>query len=328
MKKFTRKNILLLSMILLMFAACQEPQFNIEKSKKLLLDEFSDTPSKLSISYTSSNWMSAIDGNLTLSEISIPGTHDSGARFEPFSGTAKCQNLTISDQLTSGIRFLDIRCRHVDNQYAIHHGSIYQNLNFNDVVNACKTFLNTNSSECIIMCVKEEHTPSNNNRSFEQTFDWYVQQNPTLWHLNDRIPVLNNVRGKIVLLRRFGVSSAPKGIDTGPWLDNTTFEINNDKASFKIHDQYQVPNNNNKWNAVNNLLNEAPTGNPNRLYLTFTSGYKPGIFGIPNINTVSNFINPKITTYFTAKGKGRFGIVVMDFAESTKNNLIIKTNFQ
>ena len=60
------------------------------------------------------DWMSPLDGGLLLSQLSIPGTHDSGARFEPLSRTAKCQTLTIGQQLDAGARFLDIRCRHVN----------------------------------------------------------------------------------------------------------------------------------------------------------------------------------------------------------------------
>ena len=34
------------------------------------------------------------------------------------SGTAKCQSATIAEQLTFGVRLLDIRCRHVHGQQA------------------------------------------------------------------------------------------------------------------------------------------------------------------------------------------------------------------
>ncbi len=124
------------------------------------------------------NWMASKSNLLLVSQLSIPGTHDSGALYEPVSGTAKCQNLSIADQLNAGVRFLDIRCRHINDAFAIHHGSIYQNANFNDVLNAVIGFLNSNPSETVIMSVKEEHTPSGNTRSFEQTFDSYVAANP------------------------------------------------------------------------------------------------------------------------------------------------------
>ena len=179
-----------------------------QENAPVLIDERQSAP-QLTIAALNS-WMTDLPDNTSLAQISIPGTHDAGARFEPVAGTAKCQDLTIPQQLDAGIRFLDIRCRHIDNAFAIHHGSVYQNLNFQDVLNACKSFLNSHPGETIIMCVKEEHTPSNNTRSFEQTFDSYVAANPSRWYLGASVPNLGTVRNKIVLLRRFGASAPPK----------------------------------------------------------------------------------------------------------------------
>ncbi len=141
------------------------------------------------------NWVEGQDNTKLLSEISIPGTHDSGARYEPIAGTAKCQNLTISDQLNNGIRFLDIRCRHIDNAFAIHHGSIYQHLNFDDVLNACFGFMGSHPGETIIMSVKEEYNSANISRSFEETFLAYYRKNPSGWYLGESVPALGDVRG-------------------------------------------------------------------------------------------------------------------------------------
>jgi len=277
--------------------------------------------------YTGSNWMGAIDGNKSLTQLSIPGTHDSGARYEPVSGTAKCQNLTIAEQLAAGVRYLDIRCRHIDDTFAIHHGLVFQHIYFDDVLNDCIGFLNSNPSECIIMCIKEEHTPSNNTRSFEQTFDSYVAQNPDKWCLTATIPTLGQARGKIVLLRRFNAVTIPKGIDATSWADNTVFTIDNGFAKLKIQDKYVVPDNNAKWTLIQNLYTEAKSQNFDRLYINFSSGYKM-LYGIlPSITTVSNFMNPKLVTYFTSSTSGRYGITAMDFADTSKCSLIINTNF-
>ncbi|PSL47185.1 1-phosphatidylinositol phosphodiesterase [Chitinophaga niastensis] len=273
------------------------------------------------------DWMGQISDNTAVSRLSIPGTHDSGARFEPVSGTAKCQNLTIADQLNAGIRFLDVRCRHIGDKFAIHHGSIYQNQNFDDVLNACFSFLNSHPTETIVMCVKEEYNATNNTQTFEQTFDSYVQQNPGQWSLGATVPNLGQVRGKIVLLRRFGANNTPKGIDATNWSDNTTFSINNGSANLRVQDQYQVPDNNAKWNNITSLFSEAKNGDLSVLYINFTSGYKSLIFGIPSITTVSNAINPNLNSYFTSNTQGRFGIIPMDFAASDRATLIINTNF-
>lgn len=275
-----------------------------------------------------SSWMSGLQDNISISKISIPGTHDSGARVDApvVTGTAKTQDLSIAEQLNAGVRFLDIRCRHIDNSFTIHHGPIYQNLNFDDVLNACYAFLESHPSETIIMSVKEEHDPSNTTRSFEKTFDSYVQKNPSKWNLGTNIPTLGEVRGKIRLLRRFSAETA-KGINATAWADNTTFEINNPGASLKVQDYYKVTNNDDKWNGVSSLLNEAKNSNNERLFINFTSGYKPGIFGIPSIPTVSNNINPKLKAFFQANTHGSYGTMPIDFMNAELAELIVKTNF-
>jgi len=93
-----------------------------------------------------------------------------------------------------------------------------------------------------------------------------------------------------------------------------------------VQDCYKVTDNNSKWNSLTALLSEALSGPSGRLYLNFSSGYKPGIFGIPSITTVVNFINPKIVDYFRASAGGRYGVIIMDFADTYKCGLIVKTN--
>ncbi|GAE65613.1 1-phosphatidylinositol phosphodiesterase [Chryseobacterium indologenes] len=274
------------------------------------------------------SWMAGLQDNISISKISIPGTHDSGARIDApvVSGTAKTQDLSIAEQLNAGVRFLDIRCRHIDNSFTIHHGAIYQKLNFDDVLNACYAFLNSHPSETIIMSVKEEHEPSNNTRTFEKTFDSYVQKNESKWNLGTNIPTLGEVRGKIRLLRRFSAETA-KGISATSWADNTTFDINNPGAALRVQDYYKVTNNDDKWNGISGLLNEAKNDSSNKLYINFTSGYKPGIFGIPSIPTVSNNINPRLKTFFQNNTKGSFGVMPIDFVNAELSELIVKTNF-
>ncbi|MBR4240627.1 MAG: hypothetical protein IKR97_00230, partial [Eubacterium sp.] len=66
---------------------------------------------------SASDWMSVIRDETKLTEITMPGTHDSCARkfhnedaFGVLSGISKCQNLTIREQLDAGVRFLDVCC--------------------------------------------------------------------------------------------------------------------------------------------------------------------------------------------------------------------------
>jgi 1-phosphatidylinositol phosphodiesterase len=269
------------------------------------------------------DWMSPLDGALPISQLSIPGAHDAGARFEPLSGTSKCQNLTITGQLEAGVRFLDIRCRHQNDLFNIYHGLVDQKATYASVLTEVLNFLVANPRETVTMSVKEEESSSACTRSFEATFDSYISQNPDKWLLVSNVPTLDAARGKIVLFRRFRASSTPKGIDASVWSDNTSFSIG---GTLRVQDNYVVPDNDAKWASILTLLDEARHGGPDTLYVNFTSGYQSGRFGIPSITTVSNDIQPRLTTFFTSTPTGRFGIVLMDFADAAKAALIYKTN--
>ncbi|MFC5048322.1 phosphatidylinositol-specific phospholipase C [Aquimarina hainanensis] len=273
--------------------------------------------------------MDEMPGHMKLSGLSIPGTHDSGARYDSpyYSGTAKCQDLTIGEQLKQGTRFLDIRCRRINNRFTIHHGPVYQKINFTDVLDYCYDFLNKNPSETIIMSLKEEHTPSNSNMSFEAIFDSYINKNPTMWYLGKDIPILEIARGQIVLVRRFHAARTPKGIDANPslWENNSSFFIFNGSQILRVQDEYEVSDTHQKWSDIIGLFSEALNDrNRHVMYINFTSGYS-GL--IPNIPSVANEINQELTSYFRHSPRGRYGSILMDFAEESKNRLIIDTNF-
>ena len=79
-------------------------------------------------------WMYYVNDSTSLANLTIPGSHDSGALYEPVAGTAICQNLSIREQLDIGVRYLDIRLRQYGNALVVHHGSVYQHQNFDDVL--------------------------------------------------------------------------------------------------------------------------------------------------------------------------------------------------
>jgi 1-phosphatidylinositol phosphodiesterase len=285
---------------------------------------------RVTASYSLTNWMGSLDDGTSLSAISIPGSHESGSTIEPFPGTAACQNLSIGNQLAAGVRYFDIRCVNVDNAFLIQHGVIFQDLDFGDVVSAMFSFLSANPSETILMNVKEEEPEEGSSNTFEQTFDSYVAENPNGWYLADSVPNLGDVRGKIVLFRRFSAESLPLGVDVTDWGNNEAFAIAGD-AQLQIEDDYIVTSTSSKWNDVTANLNAASrSGGSGTVYLTFTSGYENwGLFGvsIPDITAVSNVINPDLTSYFQSNTSGMFGITAMDFVDSGKASLIIATNF-
>jgi 1-phosphatidylinositol phosphodiesterase len=271
-------------------------------------------------------WMAAHDDATSLAALSIPGTHDSGARFELAAGLAKTQELTIAQQLDAGVRYLDIRCRHVDDQFLIYHGAVDQNQTYDEVLATLYGFLDAHPTETIIASVKEESVSNSTTRSFDATFDAYLAEHPERWYLDPSIPTLGAARGKIVLLRRFDSATKPLGIDAAPWADNATFTVTN-AAMIRIQDEYIVGMNDAKWTAINALLGEARGAPTTTLFLDYTSGYQM-MNGLPNITIVSDDMNARLDAYLAdpANASGRLGILVMDFITAPRAAAIISTN--
>jgi 1-phosphatidylinositol phosphodiesterase len=265
-------------------------------------------------------WMGHVSDTASLADLTIPGTHDSGATHEHFGGTAKCQNLTVRDQLDIGVRYLDIRLRHYGDSLVVHHGSVYQHLNFNDVLIQVTDFLEENPSEVVMMEVSQEYTPDNNTRSFEQTFVTYTDDPAytSYWWRHSYVPVVGDVRGKIVLLRRFSGSFWNSGgIDITGWPDNAAFtRYDTRSVAIDVQDYYKVNmhTNDNKWSEIRNWLEAAQWDTSGTLFLNFTSGVRP-IFGIPNIPIVSDDINDRLIDYFknVSESKVHHGVVISDF---------------
>ena len=158
-------------------------------------------------------------------------------------------------------------------------------------------FLDAHPHEVILANVKEEAVPAQNTRSFEATFDAYIAQAPNRWTLAPTLPRLGDVRGSLVLLRRFDASSLPLGIDATQWADNATFTISDADAHLRIEDEYVITTDDLKWTAITNLLDEAAAGDPSTWMLTYTSGFRCAISELPNITLVSNDINTRFDAY-------------------------------
>lgn len=178
-------------------------------------------------------WMKYVDDNKFLDELSIPGTHDSGTcsvdnDTEPQSSQVKCQQDYIPTQLLEGIRYFDIRLGKGDNP-GIDHGDYYllkkdaYFMHLSDVIGYFKTFLNENPTEALIMLVSRGNDEATD-ESVTTAFAKVLDDNPKLFYTSSRIPTLHEVRGKIVLLRRFrlagnSVSGHTWGLDLTEWDD-------------------------------------------------------------------------------------------------------------
>ena len=118
--------------------------------------------------YNGNDFLLKIDNDTPLSQILLPGTHDSGATRDFFiPATARCQWMSITQQLNAGVRYMDIRLTRVKGKLDVYHGTAYQGISFEDVVSDVLEFLEENPSETLIMCIKEESDAKGENGNFE-----------------------------------------------------------------------------------------------------------------------------------------------------------------
>ena len=162
--------------------------------------------SNSTISYNRPEWMGDLSDDLLLSELSLPGTHETMSRYG--GPILYCQSLSLDKQLDAGIRAFDIRLRHIEDVFTIHHGAYYQYATFGtDVLNVFMSFLAQHPTETIVMRAQKTHTEENVTRTFGETFEWYmIGRRHRIWQGDpatgfDLPPRLGDVRGKIVIYR-------------------------------------------------------------------------------------------------------------------------------
>lgn len=310
---------------------------------------------------THSSWMSDIPDNARVTTLSIPGTHDSCSTEGPL-GFAKTQNLDLAAQLNAGIRFLDIRLAHYQDNLFAHHNAVHMEKSYSDILDICSDFLAKHPTETVLMSVKEEgrfdsalgrfapseafgkfrRDPVNwviRTDSFEEAFKvrtWQHIKDPSLFYnfpaprtdgsttTADRAltpeTTLGEIRGKIVLIRRFE-GAQDIGSDFTDWPKNQHFKSNADLA-YSVEDCYLNPGEENKYDCIVAHIEEARKGGLGDLYITFASAV--GMKAARYSKTINTYLN----VYLAGLPRGRVGIIVMDYFELPRQLVsnVIKIN--
>jgi 1-phosphatidylinositol phosphodiesterase len=210
------------------------------------------------IGLTAPSWMARLSDSTPLSQLSLPGTHDSGASV--FGGDiAFTQSMSLATQLDSGIRVWDIRlAKDANGRLVIFHGIAEQGQDWeNNVLATVAGFLRVHPTETVLMRVKDENGSTSGFAAAVQAgLDKYIA-NVYTGASND--PTMKDIRGKIVVLQDF---AAPTRVGI-PW------------NSLNIQDNYNLSNNwdlANKWHAVQRQLAAAAAGPRTTTYVNFLSG--------------------------------------------------------
>ena len=278
------------------------------------------------------NWMSEIPGDISLCDINIPGTNDSGTTFTTGVVTglvASCQDDTIPEQLEKGIRYLDIRC---DSDLNINHGGVacYSSfltigkykLTFPKLLDDIEKFLEENPSETVLLQLKKEgggkgDFVKNINDSLKLSKRVFRSKDSCISNIS-----LDDVRGKIVIL------SKVKGIDVPyhfeGWKNDCTYCSSKlAGAVCVVQDNYKAKTHKEKMRVIENFYERVWNESlKNKFVINFTSCVGPYC---PEF--IAKKINPKFESYVKQNKGKKFGIILMDVPKESLISAIYSSNF-
>ena len=283
----------------------------------ILITKIALTP--INKNYDPIAWMKNIDDSVLINDLSIPGTHDSGAMHSIFDVAGKCQEMNIQNQLNIGVRFLDIRLQLVKDELQVVHSFVKQDLDFVSVLEDINEFITSYNSEFLIVSIKKD------NDSVKSTVDFSDKvleelgkyQNIVL----DTLPsTVKEARGKIYILNRF--TSENIGImASSNWKDSTSFELGN----LYVQDNYSIDDINIKLEDIKKTF-ELSVNDQSHLYLNYTSCYLNGVFPPTYAGTPARKINKWLNDYLDENAIE--GIVIMDFVTKDLVQKVYEVNYE
>ena len=279
------------------------------------------------------NWITPLNDDVYVSQLSIPGTHDAATYGLTFG---KCQELSIQQQWDMGIRVFDLRpgYKRVSTgffkytyQLHIYHGIISTKYSFKQAIDCITANLEANPDEFAIVIMRHESDASSDrNRWNSLMCDFLNNSLDAKYRADFRADMtVGDARGKLLILSRDAYANSPicGGFISG-WshsTDGTTSGTISGKsnATLCVQDYYDVSNTSAKFNSICNFF-EVAGGNtdPAKWVINHTSGYTGSSLNSGYQKNAANN-NPAAYRYIILRSEpAPLGIVVMDYVGARK----------
>ncbi|XP_052087385.1 1-phosphatidylinositol phosphodiesterase-like [Mytilus californianus] len=261
---------------------------------------------------THTDWMKALDESKSITDISIPGTHESMASTSAIPWVV-CQSLSLGDQLQIGIRFFDIRCRLYTDDLLIYQNMFNLNFQFTQCLTDMADFLDKHPSEFLLVRVRDEYKSYHSDKSFSEAVRETLENSKAKLWSEEKVPTIGQAKGKIIILYDFSIAKDERRPIGFPyrslkWLNT--------------EDLWNAHRFSEKWNAVKTHLETAFSQNKdNQIYLTYNST----ALSICTPCCIAKRLNPKLYEYINGQ-HGRFGIIAMDYPGPKLVEKIINSN--
>ena len=267
-----------------------------------------------------SKWMSGVSDSLNINQLSLPGTHDSGATHSIGDVAGKCQSLAIGEQLRIGVRFFDIRLQLRKDSLHVVHSFVDQKLTFSSVIKDFNDFLTANPTEFLIVSIKEDADDVDSTVEFEDAVKTALESIADKVNFSTELPTtVGQARGKIHLISRF-YSDFGFNAYSG-WRDSTSFEL----GGIFVQDNYCIMDEQVKIDDIKKAFEKSAT-NSYGLVLNFTSCYLDYGFPPTYAATPARVINEWLVDNLDSQ-QGCLGVVVSDFVTSELVEKIYRRNY-
>ena len=267
-------------------------------SSQIRTTSTNDTPAEYNL-----DWMKDIPNEKKISQMTIPGTHDSLSLFGICC--ARTQVWSFPDQMRAGLRYFDIRLRNIDNTLRAFHAFVDQRVTFDSILLFAFNFLDENPSETIIMEIIAEHETKNCTKSMDELYEEYIKNyKERIFEYNDRDVTMGEIRGKVLMIKVFHGSTRriPNFQIQNNWTVNFRFFINEKKRRIK------------------EFFNRAVTIKDEKIYLNYLSASSDYAMMTPYTAACKCNLIPMRYT-------GRMGIVLADYPGEDLIKHLIKQNF-
>jgi len=283
------------------------------------------------------DWMNQLDDNTYLSQVSIPGTHDSatgegwsgflGELFGPSMGLT--QELSIAQQLDCGVRAFDLRPCVQGNELVINHGILQTKANFAETLKQLCQYVTDHPSEFVVVVMRHESDGDDNNSQWSSMMNSCLNSEDIRPMLADykRDITVGELRGKVLVLSRDTYADSPVGGFISGWGHEANYVTGYIKGpvgvsgTLLVQDFYEVMENmTEKLNGIEKLLNFSTQNNVYRysrhlvICINNASGYTASASTDGNRDNAAQ-CNKKIIDYLADESHaGPTGIIFMDFA--------------
>ena len=248
---------------------------------------YSDSSHPLSYNLS---WMQSIPDSTKLSQMTIPGTHNSCALHGICC--AQTQSWSLPEQMKAGLRFFDIRLRLYNNTLRAFHEFVDQKDTFDKILSYALDFLEQNPSESILYEIITENKAKNCEKSMPEMYEEYTKDiKDKIIEYKNKDVTMGDIRGKILMINVFGRSTKfiPGFLIQNYWSVKWRFDINKKKRKIK-----------------ENIHRALAFKNDDRIFLNYLSCSSDYAMMTP-------YTAAKKCNEIALRYKGRLGIVLMDY---------------